>query len=254
MSRMLVFVYGVIAYAAFVAAILYLIGFTGAVVVPKHINSGPAVPLGPAVAVNLALVLLFAVQHTIMARGPFKAWLTRWIPAAAERSTFVLVASLILLLLFWQWRPIDAMVWDLRHPALRTALWALFAFGWALVFASSFLIDHFDLFGLRQVMLHLRRREYRHHPFLERSIYKLVRHPLMLGFLIAFWAAPTMTAGHLLFAGAMTGYILIGIRFEERDLVRHHGSEYADYRQRTPMLIPRPWRRRPVRSSQAAEA
>jgi protein-S-isoprenylcysteine O-methyltransferase Ste14 len=238
MSRVLVFAYGLVAYGAFFAAILYSIGFLSGYVVPKGIDSGPEGPIGPAVAINVLLLGLFAVQHTIMARPRFKAWLGRLIPKAAERSTFVLAASLLLGLAMWQWRPLPGVIWHVEQPVFRALLLGLSMFGWGLVFYASFLIDHFDLFGLRQVFLHLRSRPYRHPPFMVRSVYRVVRHPLMLGFLIAFWATPTMTQGHLLFAVVLTAYILIGIRFEERDLVRHLGEDYQRYRRQTPMLLP----------------
>ena len=238
MKRSLIFAYGLLAYAAFLVTILYAIGFVGNFVVPKSIDTGETGPIWLAVLINVGFLGLFAIQHTIMARPAFKRWWTRIIPAAAERSTFVLIASAILLMMFWQWRPISTVVWNVDTPALRFALIAVSMVGWAIVLYSSFLIDHFDLFGLRQVVLHLRGREYGQKPFTERSLYRMVRHPLMLGFLIAFWATPTMTAGHLLFALVTTGYILIGTRIEERDLVGHLGEAYVEYRRRTPMLVP----------------
>ena len=241
-GRALIFVYGVVAYGMFFGTILYAVGFIEKWGVPKAIDDGVEGPIGVAVLVNLSLLGLFAVQHMIMARPGFKRWWTRIIPAAMERSTFVALASAILMLLFWQWRPMRGIVWDVEHPVGRAALVALSLGGFVIVLYSSFLIDHFDLFGLRQVWLHVRNRTYFQHPFMERSLYRLVRHPLMLGFLIAFWSTPTMTAGHLLFALGTTGYILIGTRMEERDLVRLHGEEYEAYRRRTPMLLPVPRR------------
>ncbi|MBX3180674.1 MAG: isoprenylcysteine carboxylmethyltransferase family protein [Candidatus Hydrogenedentes bacterium] len=241
MKKTIFMAYGVVAYLAFFATILYMIGFVGGFGVPKDINDGAAAPLGTAIAINLALVLAFAVQHTIMARPAFKRWWTRhYMPKPVERSTFVLVASAILALTFWQWRPIHGEVWRVDAAIGQGALYVLFALGWGLVFYSSFLINHFDLFGLRQVFLYFRKRPYTHIPVKVVSLYKLVRNPLMLGFLIAMWATPTMTAGHLLFAVAMTVYILIGIQFEERTLSKELGDEYRAYRARTPMLLPVP--------------
>lgn len=252
MGRIAIFLYGVMAYAMFFGTILYTIGFVENVGVPKSIDGGGQGPVGTAVLVNLSILGLFAVQHMIMARPGFKRWWTTIIPAAMERSTFVIFASSVLMLLFWQWRPIDAVVWDVGHPVARAVPMALSIMGFAIVFYSSFLIDHFDLFGLRQVWLHLRKLDYTQHPFMERSLYRVVRHPLMLGFLMAFWSAPTMTAGHLLFAMATTGYILIGTRMEERDLVRMHGEEYEAYRRRTGMFLP--WPKRGAEARVAVEA
>lgn len=249
MQRLGVFVYGVAAYGLFLGTILYAIGFVGNWWVPYSIDgvrhgwggvfaSGQAAPLVEAIAVNGLLLLAFAVQHTIMARPAFKAWITRFIPSAAERSTFVVIASALLAVTMWQWRPLGEVVWQVHAGWGRAALIALSLLGWALVFYSTFIIDHFDLFGLRQVWLYVRGKPYTHHAFAERSVYRYIRHPLMLGFLIAFWATPVMTAGHLFFAGLITAYVLAGIRFEERDLVRQLGTAYVAYRARTPMLIP----------------
>jgi protein-S-isoprenylcysteine O-methyltransferase Ste14 len=243
MGRIAAFVYGLIAYAAFLVTILYAIGFIGNLWVPKSLDTGEPGSVGTAVVVNLLLLLAFAVQHTIMARPGFKAWWTKFIPKAIERSTFVLVASGLLLLLFWLWQPIAGDVWRVESQAGVLVLQALFFSGWFLVFYSSFLIDHFDLFGLRQVFLHLKNRPYTDHPFSTVSLYKIVRHPLMLGFLIASWASPVMSVGHLVFAIGITGYILVGIQFEERDLRRALGEDYERYRQTTPALLPLPKRR-----------
>jgi protein-S-isoprenylcysteine O-methyltransferase Ste14 len=252
MGRLVSFLYGLVAYAAFFVTILYAIGFMGNLWVPKSIDTGPAGPVGEAVLVNLLLLLAFAVQHTVMARPGFKAWWTRIVPEPVERSTFVLVASGLLGLLFWLWRPIPAVVWQVENEALVVFIQAAFFAGWFVVFYASFLIDHFDLFGLRQVWLHLRGRPYTHPVFRTVSLYKVIRHPLMLGFLIASWAAPVMTYGHLLFAVGMTGYILVGIQFEERDLRRFVGAEYERYRETTPALLPLRLRRPERVADQAA--
>ncbi len=250
--RVLALLYGGIAYLAFLAAFVYAMGFVGNVAVPKPIDAGgTTTPPVQAILINAALLMVFVIQHTVMARPGFKRWWTRYVPPAIERSTFVLAASAALALVMWQWRPIGGTVWQVEAGWLRWVLIGLSAGGWALVLYASFLIDHFDLFGLRQVWLYFRGRPYTHHPFVERSVYKYVRHPLMLGFLIAFWATPHMTVGHLVFAGLVTGYILMGVTFEERDLVRHLGAAYLEYRRRTPMLLP--WRRRRPACGAAAE-
>ncbi len=241
--RFAILLYGVLAYLAFLGAFLYLIGFVGDLWVPRSVDRGPEAPPARAVAGNVALLLAFAVQHTVMARPWFKQRWTRWIPPAAERSTFVLIASGLLMLLYWQWRPLPGVVWEVEHPAVRAVLLALFASGWGIVLLSSFLIDHFDLFGLRQVWLNWIGRAYTAPDFKERSLYRVIRHPLMLGFLIAFWSAPVMTTGRLVLAGVFTGYILVAIRIEERDLLAMHGASYSEYRRRTTRLVPWPFRR-----------
>lgn len=238
MRRVVAVTYGVMAYGAFFVVFLYMIGFAGNMLVPKSIDSGTSGPIGLAILVNAALVGLFAVQHSVMARPAFKAWWTRFVPKPVERSTFVLLTSLILAILFWQWRPLPAIVWHFEDPLTRTLLIGLSFLGWFTVLYSSFVIDHFDLFGLRQVFLYLRNRPYTHPPFAVRSLYRIVRHPLMVGFLIAFWSTPTMTAGHLLLSVLLTGYILIGVTLEERDLARMLGSDYSLYRAQTPMFVP----------------
>ncbi|MHC5023940.1 MAG: methanethiol S-methyltransferase [Planctomycetota bacterium] len=240
MRRSIAFVYGLIAYLAFFITILYAIGFVGNLVVPKSIDSGPAGPTGASILVNVALLALFAVQHSIMARPWFKERWTKIVPRPVERSTFVLVTSALLMFIFWQWRPMPEPIWDIGQPVVRAVLIGISYLGWAMVFYSSFLIDHFDLFGLRQVWLHLRGRPYTHHPFAERSLYRLMRHPLMTGFLLAFWFAPSMSQGHLLFAAVTTAYILVAVRIEEHDLLRFLGEDYRQYRRRTPMLLPLP--------------
>lgn len=231
--------YGAFSYAVFLVAFLYAIGFIGNLVVPKTIDSGAAAPLREALIVNVLLLGAFAIQHSVMARPGFKKWWTRIIPKSIERSTFVLLASLLLLLLYWQWRPMTAQVWAVEHSAGKILLHALYFLGWLIVFLGTFMINHFDLFGLRQVYLKLRNREYTDLDFRVAGFYKFVRHPIMLGFLIAFWAAPVMTVGRLLFAVATTGYILIALQLEERDLVNHFGEQYREYRRKTSMLMPR---------------
>jgi methanethiol S-methyltransferase len=241
MRRILVFVYGVIAYVLFFGTFLYAAGFVGNLVVPKGLDASPTGPLGASLLIDLGLLALFAVQHSVMARPAFKRAWTRILPPPAERSTYVLASSLALIVLFWQWRPLGGVVWDVQDPIGRALLYGGFAFGWLLVLVTTFLINHFDLFGLRQVWLHLRGRPYRPLAFKTPGLYRLVRHPLYVGWLFAFWSTPTMTATHLLFAGVTTAYILVAIRFEERDLVDAH-PEYADYARRVPMLVPVPRR------------
>jgi len=238
MKRLVVFTYGLICYAAFFLTFLYAFGFVGNIVVPRSIDSAPAIMLGQAFLVNALLLALFAVQHSVMARPAFKAWLTKFIPTAAERSTYVLFSSLALILLFWLWQPMGLIVWDIHNSTARILMQCLFVSGWLIVLITTFLINHFDLFGLRQVWLYLRGQEYTYLTFTTPGPYRYVRHPLYVGWLIAFWATPTMTVAHLLFAMLITAYILVAIQFEERDLVEYH-SEYADYRRRVPMLLPR---------------
>lgn len=238
MKRLLVLLYGVVCYAVFFATFLYAIGFVGNILVPKSIDSAPVAGFGTALAVNLALLAAFALQHSVMARPAFKRWSTRLIPEAAERSTYTLFSSLALIALFAFWQPMGGVVWEVTDPLAQGVLYGLFAFGWALVLVSTFLIDHFDLFGLRQVWLYFRGRPYTPLPFRTPGPYRLVRHPLYVGWLFAFWATPTMTAAHLVFAVMTTAYILVAIQLEERDLLDAH-PEYAGYRRRVPMLVPR---------------
>lgn len=238
-KRIAVFLYGVVAYAMFFGTFLYACGFVGNIFVPKSIDSGPELPFGEALLINSALLGLFALQHSIMARGGFKRWLTQFIPKAAERSTYTLLSSLCLILLFTQWAPMGGVIWNVQDPTGQVVLYSLFAFGWLLVLVSTFLINHFDLFGLRQVWLYLLGKEYTPLRFRTPGPYKLIRHPLYFGWLCAFWATPVMTAAHLVFAIATTAYILVAIQLEERDLVAEHGLKYESYRQRVPMLIPK---------------
>jgi protein-S-isoprenylcysteine O-methyltransferase Ste14 len=231
--------YGVAVYVFFLATFLYAIGFAGNVFVPKTIDSGPQGPLAAALIVDVLLLGVFAVQHSVMARRSFKRWWTRIVPPAVERSTYVLAATLALALLLWQWRPIpQPVIWRVENAAGAQVLWAVFWLGWAVLLLSTFLINHFELFGLRQVFAPAAGRELPAPEFRTPAFYRYVRHPIYLGFLLGFWAAPLMTAGHLLFAAGATGYILIGIWFEERDLVEQFGEEYRRYRRRVGMLLP----------------
>jgi protein-S-isoprenylcysteine O-methyltransferase Ste14 len=238
MSRFLILAYGVASYLLFLASFLYTIGFLGNLLVPKSVDSGPASPVAVGVLVDVLLVLLFAVPHSVMARPGFKRWWTSFVPPAVERSTYVLTSSLALALLFWQWRPIPGYAWNVSAPVASWLLQAVFWAGWAIVLASTFLIDHFDLFGLRQVWLYALRRPYTPVGFKVIGLYRYVRHPIMLGFLLAFWATPAMSMGHLLFALGTTAYILIGVQLEERDLVRHHGESYRHYQRQARMIVP----------------
>ena len=237
------FLYGVIVYLVFLGTILYATAFTGGLPVPKTIDSGQAGPLVLALIIDILLLGLFAIQHSVMARPAFKHWWTRFVPRPVERTTYVLFASLTLLLLYWQWRPMPQPVWQVTHPAGVAVIMAIFWTGWAIVLISTFLIDHFELLGLRQVYARMRGRALPPPVFKSPLFYKLVRHPIYLGFLLAFWAAPVMTAGHLLFAAATTGYILLGIYFEERDLIGAFGDQYRRYREQVSMLIPLPRRK-----------
>ena len=237
MKRPLVLLYGIASYVVFFATFLYAIGFLGNFGVPTSIDSLPTGSLGEALLVDIGLLALFALQHSVMARPAFKRWWTRIVPTAAERSTYVLLSSVALILLFWQWRPIGAVIWNVESSAGIALLYAGFAAGWVLLLVSTFLINHFDLFGLRQAWLYFRGRPYTDIPFRTPALYKLVRHPLYVGWLLIFWCTPTMTAAHLLFAVMTTAYILIAIQFEEHDLIRAF-PEYATYRQRVPMLVP----------------
>ena len=238
MKRVVFLLYGAVSYFAFLGTILYAIGFVGNHIVPKTIDGDPEVPLASAIFTNASLLLLFAMQHSIMARPTFKRWWMRIIPAELERSSFVLLSSICLVLMMWQWQPIGGIVWSVKNGMANTFLNIAYLTGWAIVFVSTFLIDHFDLFGLRQVWLYFTGKPYSELPFRLPGLYRLVRHPLYFGFLVAFWSTPVMTVAHLLFATLTTGYILTAIRFEEKDLVVRFGEKYSHYKQWAPMLIP----------------
>jgi len=250
-ARILAFAYGLACYAVFFLTFLYAFGWVGNILVPRSIDSAPTIPLGAALLVNLGLLALFAVQHSVMARPAFKKWWTRFVPKQVERSTYVLFSSLALIAMFILWQPMGGVIWNVQEPAARTALYAVYASGWLLVLLATFAINHFDLFGLRQVWLFLRGKPYTHVRFRMPIFYRFVRHPLYLGWLIAFWVTPTMTAAHLVFAVATTAYIFVAIQLEERDLITEHGESYRAYRKRVPMIFP--WRK-PVRPAAGARS
>jgi methanethiol S-methyltransferase len=256
MRKFVALIYGLASYALFAVSLLYAVGFVGGFAVPKTINSGDVAPLPEAIVNNLRLLSLFAIQHSVMARNSFKAWWTRYVPASVERSTYVLFASLTLDLLFWQWQAIPTVIWRIDQPQIAIVISSLSLAGWLIVLTSTFLINHFELFGVRQVVDNLSGKASPAPRFRTPLLYNFVRHPIYLGFLIAFWATPNMTAGHLLFAGVTTIYVLIGIKLEERDLTAMFGDDYRRYRDRVAMLLP--WRSKFPRarshpSSEAAE-
>jgi len=238
MKKFLFLVYGLVCYLIFFVTFCYAVGFVSALVVPKHIDSEPQSPLGYAFVVNAILLTVFALQHSIMARPAFKKWWTRFIPEPIERSTYVLLASLCLILLFWYWQPMGGVIWEVSSEPARLGLQLLCLLGFGIVLVSTLLINHFDLFGLRQVWLYFLGRRYEHLQFRTPFFYKYVRHPLYLGFMIAFWATPVMTAAHLFFAIMTTLYMLTAIQFEERDLISHFGARYEEYKRSAPMLVP----------------
>jgi len=252
MAGVLAVLYGVVCYAVFLGTFLYAIGFVGNLPLPKTIDVGAGGPLVESLVVNTILLGIFAVQHSVMARPAFKRWWTRFVPHAVERSTYVLFATLALALLLWQWRPLTEPVWTVEQPVAVVAITAVFWLGWAILLLSTFLINHFELFGLSQVFRRLQNRSETPTVFRTPFLYRLVRHPIYLGFVLAFWAAPVMTVGHLLFALATTGYILIGIFLEERDLVAVFGDQYRQYRRQVRMLVPLPRSQAPAAGQDAA--
>jgi protein-S-isoprenylcysteine O-methyltransferase Ste14 len=237
-KSVLFLLYGLLAYIIFFATFCYAVGFVSAILVPKHIDSAPQSPLGYALMVNAALLTLFAIQHSVMARPAFKKWWTRIVPQPIERSTYVLLASLCLILLFKYWQPMGGVLWDFKAEPIKILLKTLCLFGFGIVLISTFLINHFDLFGLRQVWFYFIGEKYRALPFRTPFFYKYVRHPLYLGFMIAFWSTPTMTIAHLFFAVMTTAYMLTAIQFEENDLLKEFGARYKEYKQSAPMIIP----------------
>ena len=238
MGKLVAFLYGIVAYLAFAVVIVYAIGFVTGLMVPKTIDSGPASPLVESIVINLVLLTIFALQHSVMARPQFKKWWTTIVPKSVERSTYVLLASLALALVFWQWRPLPGVVWEAKDPTIAASLLYLGLFGWVLVFISTFMINHFELFGLHQVANNLTGNSMPPMKFKTPMLYNVVRHPIYLGFIIFVWATPTMTAGHLLFAAVVTAYIFVGIALEEHDLIEVFGDEYRRYRRRVAMIVP----------------
>ena len=238
MGKLVAFLYGIVAYLVFAVVIVYSLGFVSGLVVPKTIDSGSAGQLVESVVINLVLMTIFALQHSVMARPQFKKWWTKIVPQPVERSTYVLFASLALAFLFWQWRPIPDVMWEVKEPAIAASLLYLGVFGWVLVFISTFMINHFELFGLHQVANNLAGKPMPALRFKTPMLYNVVRHPIYLGFIIFVWATPVMTAGHLLFAAVVTAYIFVGIALEEHDLIAVFGDEYRRYRQRVAMIVP----------------
>jgi methanethiol S-methyltransferase len=252
MRRWIYFAYGVFCHLLFVAIFAYLAGFVGNVLVPKSIDTVRSLSVGWALLIDLGLIALFGMQHSIMARPGFKKLWTRLVPQPIERSTYVLIANAVTCLLIWQWQGIDTVIWDVQQPVGHRLLWGLFAAGWLLVFAASLMINHFDLFGTRQVWLYLRGRPYSPLPFRTPWLYKYIRHPLYVGWALAFWATPTMTLGHLLFAGSLTLYMALAARIEERDLVSYFGNKYRAYQARVGMFVPRLSGGSPIPAQKAA--
>jgi protein-S-isoprenylcysteine O-methyltransferase Ste14 len=238
MNRLAALLYGVISYAMFLAVFLYAVAWLADVYTPTTIDVGPEASTTTALVFNLVLLSIFAVQHSVMARPGFKKWWTRIVPECIERSTYVLLSNVLMIVLFWQWRPMPGTIWEFTDPVGVNVMWALFALGWVILLISTFIIDHFDLFGMRQVVLYFQGKPYTPLVFKSRLFYEVVRHPLMVGWIVAFWATPHMTVGHLVFAVTTTLYILVAIKIEEGDLVKYHGEDYAEYRRRVPMLVP----------------
>lgn len=241
MSRVLITLYGVVSYIIFFLSFLYAIGFVGNLFVPKSIDSGEVAGVVPSMIINVILLGLFAIPHSVMARPVFKQWFTRYIPEVIERSTYVLLSSLLLFFLYWQWQPMTGVIWHIESSIVSMIIMGIFWFGWLIVLLSTFMTNHFDLFGLRQIVINFKGQEYRHLDFRMIGLYRLCRHPLMLGFIIAFWAAPVMTTGHLLFSVATTVYIFIALQFEERDLLKFFGDTYETYQKKVPMVFPYKW-------------
>jgi protein-S-isoprenylcysteine O-methyltransferase Ste14 len=240
MGRIAAFIYGTVTYAVMFITFLYLFGFLANVLVPKGVDDGTAGPFALALLINLGLIVVFGIQHSVMARPGFKKWWTRIVPEPIERSTYVLISTLLFILLFWAWQPMTAVIWDVQSAWAQNTIWGIFLAGIVLLFASTFVINHFDLFGLRQIWLNLTQKPYIYLKFKVTWFYKFVRHPLYVGWIMIFWATPHMTFGHLLLAVGMSAYILIAIRYEERDLVEFHGNAYRDYQRKVPMLVPSP--------------
>jgi len=244
--RSAIFAFGIVSYLVFLATFLYAVGFVGGFLVPTTLDGPARMPFAPALALDLGLLALFAVQHSVMARPAFKRRWTRVVPPPLERPIYVLASSLCLSALFALWQPLGGEIWNLSSPLARGVAWTVFGFGWGLVLVTTFLINHFDLFGLRQVWFALRGQPYRALSFVQPGPYKLIRHPLYFGWFCAFWGTPTMSGAHLVFASLTTAYILVAIRFEERDLLAEHGAAYEAYRRRVPMLVPGTARRSPA--------
>lgn len=239
MNKIIIFIYGIVSYIIFLVAFLYAIGFVGDFIVPKTINSGVETSFFKSLVINIALLTVFALQHSIMARPAFKSWWTKFVHPAIERSTYVLFSSLALILIYWQWRPMTEVVWEVQNPIATGIIYGVFAMGWLTVLLSTFMINHFDLFGLKQVYEYLQSLNPKPIPFKMSFLYGVIRHPIMLGYIIAFWAIPVMTVGHLIFSLTTTLYILVAINFlEERDLRKVHGEKYEAYQKKVPMLIP----------------